>query len=751
MQYRSRIVLGLATCIALLATPWASAVQLWTVHHGEAVIVLDREQLKQAGLTIRPIGEGVEATDAGTIRFDVPADELPWVAETINGRPVSITEGLLRLGGQLEITSGKRALQVDTSFELGSGSGSGKSRDLDLLGPLMDFDAPAELVRVNADHVALTESAAASLGRPELAGTIIGRLVANVHLAYSGGDPRPAPVDDTPEPRTTPCGGSVGPDVIIGDLPSVGNYSAVGGIDAFSVGTTSCNMGTANLLWQSGTNQHPVIPQHMYRLKTVDGAARMEQIGMSWMKHGFTALTQNLCCTCSGVGGSVLGVGCSDPYSASLNGTQLSTTGGLGPRYETNPHSGFFTFPYPFRNNNGSVPVTSITRRLQVAISDLEPSLNPGAAYYVEAQYVTPDDASAKNQNNNCAYRQANVGQTGGNYSGSVSTTGSTSRENPAIRHWKVVDPTVVELDIDTPEVANGGGDTTGLVILSAKATNIGGGIYHYEYALFNMNSDRAISSFNVPVHPSLTVTDMGFHDVNYHSGDGFNSTPTNQVTFDGTDWTPTFSGGQASWNMVPVTPFGNSNALRWGTTYNFRFRTNSPPTTGNITLGLYKSVTGLPDSVDAVGTVVPAVPCLPPVINAIPAASVVCGTPFTYTATSAGTGPFTWSLSGEPVGMTINPATGQIDWPVTVANGSPYSVTVHVSHDCDAATDTESLVLTVALGDFDGDGVFGLSDVGPFVDHLLGLSSSSVCAADMDIDGDVDGDDIQLFVNELL
>jgi hypothetical protein len=45
---------------------------------------------------------------------------------------------------------------------------------------------------------------------------------------------------------------------------------------------------------------------------------RFEQIGQSQVKHAFTALTQNLCSLgCNGVGGSRLGSGCSDPYSAS--------------------------------------------------------------------------------------------------------------------------------------------------------------------------------------------------------------------------------------------------------------------------------------------------------------------------------------------------------------------------------------------------------------------------------------------------
>ncbi|MCA9323189.1 MAG: hypothetical protein KDB53_20785, partial [Planctomycetes bacterium] len=75
----------------------------------------------------------------------------------------------------------------------------------------------------------------------------------------------------------------VGPDVIVGDLHEVGNYAHVGTIDAFSVGTTSCNVGNQNLNWFQGTNQKPVIGQTAYRIMN----GRIEMIGQSWLKHGF--------------------------------------------------------------------------------------------------------------------------------------------------------------------------------------------------------------------------------------------------------------------------------------------------------------------------------------------------------------------------------------------------------------------------------------------------------------------------------
>ena len=42
-------------------------------------------------------------------------------------------------------------------------------------------------------------------------------------------------------------------DVIVGDLQDLASYGNVGDIYAYSVGTTSCNIGTEELLWIADT------------------------------------------------------------------------------------------------------------------------------------------------------------------------------------------------------------------------------------------------------------------------------------------------------------------------------------------------------------------------------------------------------------------------------------------------------------------------------------------------------------------
>ena len=149
--------------------------------------------------------------------------------------------------------------------------------------------------------------------------------------------------------------GASGPDVTVFAFTDIGSYGASGGFAGYALGTTSCNRGDAPLNWcdqgsgcaaGAGPKDHPVIAQNLYRLKS----GRFEQIGMSWLKHGFTSLNQSSAgCTGSAgqscqsppAGGNQLGVGCTDPYTASLNGSRP-----LGRRSEVNATTGVFPFPF---------------------------------------------------------------------------------------------------------------------------------------------------------------------------------------------------------------------------------------------------------------------------------------------------------------------------------------------------------------------------------------------------------------------
>ncbi len=154
--------------------------------------------------------------------------------------------------------------------------------------------------------------------------------------------------------------------------------------------TTSCNNGAVELNWfEMPQTDHPVIPQNLYRMSGgSSNDERFEQIGQSWLKHAFFALQGNACgfgCTPSQTGGTHLGVGCSDPYDAQLNASQS----GLGSRAWVNPFTG--VFPSNADSHSGHSH-SGTSHRLVVERDDLNTTLNPGATYYAEAQYVTPHE-----------------------------------------------------------------------------------------------------------------------------------------------------------------------------------------------------------------------------------------------------------------------------------------------------------------------------------------------------------------------
>jgi hypothetical protein len=376
-----------------------------------------------------------------------------------------------------------------------------------------------------------------------------------------------------------------GPDVIVGAIPDVTKYggATVNGasIMAYAFGSTSCNIGTQQLDWYSGTSNHPIIPQNAYRIKN----GRIEQIGLSWMKHGFCALQQTLCGACAPAGSgcpSLLGIGCSDPYTSSLNGSQTD----LGPRFEANASTGYF--PATGSTTWPSIPSGqgTIARRVQINANDLNPAQNAGAVYVAECQYVHPQDAANNNDNNNASYRLFTVGAlSGGAYT--ITLTGSTSQQKAAIYAWATVSPTVNYAVADAAD---------GRYIVASNVTTNTDGSYHYEYAIFNYNSDSAGRSFSMPIPSGVTVSNMTFKDIAYHSGEPYNST----------DWTMTMAGGMMKWECTETfAQNANANALRWSTLYNFSFDSNGVPGNGNAVIGLFKTGGSL-----GVATQVPVNPC---------------------------------------------------------------------------------------------------------------------------------------------
>ncbi len=357
-----------------------------------------------------------------------------------------------------------------------------------------------------------------------------------------------------------------GPDVIVSTIGAgVNKYGSVGNITSYAVTTVSCNIGTNQAIWIQGNNQHPVIAQNLYRYKVVDGAGRMEMVGMAWLKHGFCAADAPgpNCGTCQNAGTcDWLGLGCTDTYGASLNGSQ----GNLGPRSDVNPWTGAFSYPFPTQGQSGNV----IYKRLQVNNDDLDPALNPGAAFLCEVQYICTDELPSERYNN-VSWRPMTVGSfaSGG---WNISFTGATVPQQSALQAWPNYESGVTLVNIDVPN--------DGRMILGFKVTEtVPGSLWHYEYALYNMNSDRGAQLVNVPASMTSVISNLGFHDVDYHSGEPYSNT----------DWASAVNDDGVTWLTQSHASNPNANAIRWGSTYNFRFDCDRPPYPGTIKIGLFK------------------------------------------------------------------------------------------------------------------------------------------------------------------
>jgi len=403
----------------------------------------------------------------------------------------------------------------------------------------------------------------------------------------------------------SPFSAIAGTDLIVGELEgdqatpleffNWGKNSPTDPITAYTIGTTSCNLGDASINW-SLNGVHPVIGQQAYRL--ADG--RFEQLGMSWVKHGFASLNEDQCMTgfCNpGPSSQLLYPGCSDPYGANLNGNHIR----MGPRRDINASTGDTVpgTPSPF-NAFFDTRSDNFFKRIVIEDNDLDPALNPTARYFVEGLYITPDDIVDGTQLNNASYREFEVVPGGPQGSFDLQLTGPTVRELPALYAWQAADPTV--------EISLGLVPNDGAFYVACKVTDLGNGSWDYEYFVYNEYSHRSCGSVLIPFGADVAISSTGFHDVHYRDGDGH----VYGTNFSGTDWTPTVNAGDVTFATTPFATDPNANAIRWGTGYNMRFVANAPPVQGNVTLGLFRP--GTPTTID-IAALIPSDAPPPPIV----------------------------------------------------------------------------------------------------------------------------------------
>jgi len=560
---------------------------------GTLVLGFDPTELDNLNIRIFAQGQDGRATADNFFTFSVvPESTFVWHLDS-DGVPVVTSAEFAVCGALLLDRPGERAVVTNPTLRIHpSGEATitavlddtGSEQPIfDLTSVLVDLPRRGRALQLIAE-LSLTAAAAERWFDPVAAGTIVGSVTAFAELAPLD---HPLTFEAACHGETLPMGAALsttatgaaaalGPDVLVADLWAVLRFARVGEITAYGVATTACNIGTERADWISYTNQHPVIVQNLYRLKE----ERFEQIGMAWVKHGFYAVSQSFCSSCNDpTNGTQLGVGCSDPYSASLNGVQTN----MSPRGGVNAYTGYFQYPW-----SGGQPADLIERRLQVHDVDLQPTLNPEARYFIEGYYVTPGDCAAGTSDNNASYREVLVSESAPSVFNLFLIAGRpTQRGRPAARAWRDIDPAVVETDVRIPG--------EGLLILAAKASTTGDGIYRYTYALQNLNSDRSARSFSVLLPAGAVLSGSGFHGAEFHSGE----------PFDDQNWNVVVTSDAVTWSTEPYDVNPNANALRYGTAFTFWFDTNVEPDASKVTIGLFKP--GAPTEVSA-NTIGPSV-----------------------------------------------------------------------------------------------------------------------------------------------
>src|SRR5438094_739895 len=580
----------------------SGTLQKMIVRNGSVTMDLDLNRLN---------GIGAGAQNAVTLQFAVAANSFFSVL-VFNDLLRGPEEGSMALIAQSGNPSGFPAalsasinhlvvekLPTNDAFDLAVRDGNTGFTFFNIEGHQYDYDANAQLLRIRGGRLLVSKELAKSLGRPSDIGAIVGKIsigaimqAIEITQLDQNGDVKSARLPALKQPGV---GTVPGPDVIIGELIGLQQLDsgAVNGRVGISLGTDACNKGTIDVDWFAlPSNDHPFIPQNVYRMSGgADNTQQFEQIGQSWGKHAFGVASFDTCgFGCNGVGGNHLGSGCSDAYGTALNGNQTR----LGSRAWVNPFTGFFAQNPDPNDHSGHVhaPADPTAHRILVDVNDLNTSLNVGATYFAEAEYIVPHEGTwcqshptECNMYNNASYRQCSV--IGINQPVSFNFVGNTGREQLAIMVWTGAIVNEVE-----PDPGN-----DGIFFVGYKVTGPNAGVYHYEYAIYNQNLDRAIQSFEVvyPLFPPIVLDNVGFHAPPQHppfandgtQGDaGYSSDP----------WIFTTSFTSATWNCQTFAENQNANAIRYGTLYNFRFDSTAPPAETTANIGFFK--TGSPISV---------------------------------------------------------------------------------------------------------------------------------------------------------
>ncbi len=344
-------------------------------------------------------------------------------------------------------------------------------------------------------------------------------------------------------------------------------------------GHAFCNAGTVHVPWQTSPTTSGQMTDVHFKIAFLlarESNGRIVQVSAPTSAAKHSRVTYNLgssqCGTCQSGPASTFRIGCYDAYSTGFNGNQFN----LGPTNEIDPWLGswnpvgsYFDRGDPMVAGAAASDGTQSLTSSQVAawgdpvknrVTVPESELAQAGTFYGQVQLVCEGEPVANRGNNllsdglsftwnGSAWSTSNLG---GPVAGSV------------LNRWSGA----------TRNLGSNGSDD-GRFLVAAKVTGPVNGVWHYEYAVHNIDNARGGASLRLPMHSAAVVTNVGFRDSNSNALDS---------------WSWSQSGGEFVFLAAA------NNPLDWNNLYNFWFDCTVGPASGTVSIDQARIGAGLLD-----------------------------------------------------------------------------------------------------------------------------------------------------------
>lgn len=504
------------------------------------------------------------------------------------GNIEKVTAGVLSVDSNFSLTSGRYTIKVN-SFKLTPTDTPLNNSDIVTFKLIdqndrhlftidsvhIEYDKDKGLLLMSNMDLFVSKELAQLLHNPAIENQVVGQIHTYNKLTVPAGAQHQLKGASCADHPVWPPEGDV--DVALIDIGSVQWMRNIGN-DRIIVAPSARlkNVGTAEVPWYEqftspdhepyDNDQHPFLNWAIYR--EIDG--RFEQLGISGVKHAF--LTINSSCTINCNDNHILWLGCEDVYGTGNNDSSFA----LGPRAELEAKKGIwencgsFFDPKPCTGSHQQSSNGSDENRLSVYTSDLtDPDTT---AMYMQAWYLIRDDI---NIFNSMGYRTIDPEQSGNFW---------LMNRGPVFSNGAALDNYVTPNTVSTMESSQTLDSKEGNLTVAVKVTDLGAGLYRYNYAIENYEFDPRFINYHIPLPSSALLSDTIFVDPEHD---------------DSNNWL--FSHVNNTLNII-----GNAdNEQDWGMLFSFSFTTNIAPASSSITLDVAHPV------LNATLTVVALVPDL--------------------------------------------------------------------------------------------------------------------------------------------